>query len=136
MNNSTFNFLGYKIVRSLIEKNNNNSSIKLSLNFSPKGEISEMENKFNLFLRVDIEDENKSFKIEVDAIANFGFESTDDIKNLDNFFFINAPAILFPYIRAYISTLTNLSGFPTITLPTLNMTSLGDDLKKNTIKLS
>lgn len=35
----------------------------------------------------------------------------------------------------YISTLTNLSGFEPVNLPTLNMTRLGEDLKKNTTEL-
>ena len=67
-----------------------------------------------------------------DLIQNT-FENKEGLENLGKFFYINAPALLFPYIRAYISTLTNLSGFEPINLPTLNMTRLGDDLKKNTI---
>ena len=69
---------------------------------------------------------------EYDSIANYTFESNAGLDNLSSYFFINAPALLFPYIRAYISTLTNLSGFESINLPTLNMTRLGEDLKKNT----
>ncbi len=79
-----------------------------------------------------IEDENKAFKIVIDSIANYTFEKEINIDNLNNFFFVNAPALLFPYLRAYISTLTNLSGFEPINLPTLNMTKLGADLKSNT----
>jgi preprotein translocase subunit SecB len=84
---------------------------------------------------VNIEDENKSFNIEIDAVANYTFESEIGIDNLSKFFYVNAPALLFPYIRAYISTLTNLSGFEPINLPTLNMTRLGEDLKNNTTEI-
>ena len=49
------------------------------------------------------------------------FEFDEDLTNKQLFFSQNAPAILFPYIRAYISALTALSGIPTITLPTLNL---------------
>lgn len=55
--------------------------------------------------------------------------------NLGMFFYTNAPALLFPYIRAYISTLTNLSGFEPINLPTLNMTQLGKELEQNTSEI-
>ncbi|MFW6352660.1 MAG: protein-export chaperone SecB [Bacteroidota bacterium] len=55
-----------------------------------------------------------------------------DGETLDKLLYINAPALLFPYIRANISTLTNLSGFELVNFPTLNMTKLGNDLKKNT----
>ena len=62
-------------------------------------------------------------------------KNKEGLDNLNNLFFVNAPALLFPYIRAYISTLTNLSGFDPINLPTLNMSGLGEDLKKNTSNL-
>jgi len=47
------------------------------------------------------------------------------------FFCINGPAILFPYIRAYLSSLSALSGIPLILLPTINMTGLAETLKSN-----
>lgn len=130
---STFQFNGFKITRSLIERNDSNTSPsqKLSLSFAPQGIINKTENNFKLILEVKIEDENKTFNIEIIAVAYYHF-TNNNLESLNDFFFINAPALLFPYIRAYISTLTNLSGFEPINLPTLNMTSLGDDLRKNT----
>lgn len=70
--------------------------------------------------------------IEIEAVANYSFDRHIDVESLDKLFYVNAPALLFPYIRAYISTLTNLSGFEPVNLPTLNMTKLGNDLKRNT----
>lgn len=135
MENSKFQFKGFTIVRSLIERNNNEPSKKISLGFTPKGLINRVDATFQLHLGVKIEDENKSFKIEIEAVANYTFENKEGLDNLDQFFYINAPALLFPYVRAYISTLTNLSGFEPINLPTLNMTQLGVDLKKNTVEV-
>ncbi len=135
MDESKFQFKGFTINRSLIERNNNKSSKKLSLGFTPKGFINKEEATFQLHLGVKIEDENKSFKVEIDAVANYTFNNKTGLENLGNFFYINAPALLFPYVRAYISTLTNLSGFEPINLPTLNMTKLGEDLKNNTIEV-
>ena len=131
-NYSKFQFKGFKIIRSLIERNDKESSKKIGLNFLPKGLINKQEGNFQLHLDVKIEDENKVFNINIKAIANYHFENKDELDNLNDLFYINAPALLFPYIRAYISTLTNLSGFDPINLPTLNMTSLGENLKKNT----
>lgn len=129
---SKFQFKGFKIIRTLIERNDNEPSKKISLGFSPKGFINKKESNFQLHLDVKIEDENKSFNIEVIAVANYSFKNIEGLNKLDSYFFVNAPALLFPYIRAYISTLTNLSGFEPINLPTLNMSGLGDDLKNNT----
>ena len=55
---------------------------------------------------------------------------TDEFKK-SPFIEINAPAIAFPYIRAYISNLTTQSGLFTVTLPTFNLTNLGSNLKDN-----
>jgi preprotein translocase subunit SecB len=132
MEDSKFQFKGFKILRSLIERNDSEPSKKLILGFDPKGIINKEDATFQLYLGVNIEDENKSFNIEIETIANFTFNSTIESDNLSKFFYVNAPALLFPYIRAYISTLTNLSGFDPINLPTLNLTKLGEDLKNNT----
>ncbi len=135
MESSKFQFKGFKIIRSVIEREGNKeSSEKISLVLAPKGVISKKDSSFTLQLRVKIEDENKAFNIEINAVATYIFEHKDRPDHLNKFFFVNAPALLFPYIRAYISTLTNLSGFDPITLPTLNMSRLGEDLKKNTIE--
>ncbi|SMO77679.1 preprotein translocase subunit SecB [Saccharicrinis carchari] len=132
---SKFQFKGFKIARSVIERNDKEASKKISLGFAPKGFIHKNDQKFQLQLGVKIEDENKSFHIEINAVANYHFENKEGLDNLGNFFYVNAPALLFPYIRAYISTLTNLSGFEPINLPTLNMTGLGEDLKNNTVEV-
>ena len=132
MKHSKFQFKGFKIERSLIERNQNKPSKQVAINFKPFGEINTENASFQLNLGVKIEDKNKSFKIEIDAVANFYFEKETELSNLDNYFYVNAPAILFPYIRAYISTLTTLSGFEAINLPTLNMSKIGKDLKENT----
>ena len=59
--------------------------------------------------------------IEVHAEGYFEFEQ--DITEVEKgiFFKTSAPAILFPYIRAYISTLSSLSGVAPVILPTLNL---------------
>lgn len=132
MEDSKFQFKGFHIVRTLIERTEKESSKKINLGFAPKGLLYKNDSNFQLHLDVKIEDENKSFQIEIDAIANYVFENKESLDNLSKFFYVNAPALLFPYIRAYISTLTNLSGFEPINLPTLNMTRLGEDLRKNT----
>ncbi len=132
MEDSKFQFSGFNIVRSLIERKKKEASKKISLVFSPKGYINKNNSNFQLHLGVRIADENKAFNIEIEAIANYVFENKESLNNLNKFFYLNAPALLFPYIRAYISTLTNLSGFDPINLPTLNMSKLGEDLERNT----
>lgn len=129
---SSFQFKGFRVTHSLIDIKDVEGDKKLSIAFNPKGVIDKKESAFTLFLNVSVSDISKSLNIEMDAEAKYLFNYNESSENLNNYFYINAPAILFPYLRAYISALTALSGVPTITLPTLNLTSLGDDLKDNT----
>jgi len=132
MDNSIFQFKGFIVRRSLINLNEGETPQQFTINFFPVGIIEENNSVFKLKLGVKIEDKKKVLQIEVDAEADYFFDKEISKKQLDNFFYVNAPALLFPYIRAYISTLTNLSGIKPITLPTLNLTELGVDLKENT----
>lgn len=135
MENSKFQFKGFIIRKSVIELIEEGIPQKFKIQFDPKGIIKSSDSIFRLILGVKIEDENKIFKIEIEAQADYSFDKEIDQEKLNKLFYINAPAIVFPYIRAYISTLTNLSGIKPITLPTLNLTSLGVQLKENTSKL-
>ena len=47
-------------------------------------------------------------------------------------FISNSIAILFPYVRAFVSTLTLQANIKPILLPTLNLSSLQDILRENT----
>jgi len=129
---SAFRFEKYSITRSVIDRKSNETPESLQIGFEPKGTHYRNEGKFELFLGVHIEDEAKSLSIEVDAIAIYVLEGEVSEKMLSTFFYLNAPAILFPYLRAYVATLTTLSGMPPINLPTLNLTQLAPELEKNT----
>ena len=127
-----FQFKNYKIVKSHFELKSDNPANAIDLKFDPKGIINRENSCFNLKLGVLIEDENQSFLIEVIIVADFYFDTDISPEHLNQYFYVNAPALLFPYVRAYISTLTTLSGINAINLPTLNLTALGGQLEANT----
>ncbi|MEG1313848.1 MAG: protein-export chaperone SecB [Bacilli bacterium] len=118
---SQFKFETYKILKSEIEiADFNNVSPNINIEFS-KEENQEEDNQFNLILTCSITDENQSLKVYVKAMGVFEFDSHINESILKIFFKTNAPAILFPYVRAYISSLTALSGISPIIIPTLNL---------------
>ena len=125
---SSFQFKGYKVIRSLIEIKDGNSG-ELSLEFDPKGVLDKSTKNFTLEMNVKIFDEIKNINIEVSLEGKFSFKEFDD--NLNSFLLTNAPALIFPYIRAYITALTSLSGISPITLPTMNLSSLKAKLERN-----
>jgi preprotein translocase subunit SecB len=130
---ASFKFESFKITRSYFEINEVDGDQVFSLNFAPKGVVNKEDSKFELELGVLVEEKNNKFKAEITAIGIYSFDAEMQDEMLDKFFYQNATAILFPYIRAYITTLTSLSGINPIILPTLNLTKLGPELKKNTI---
>lgn len=129
---SKFQFKGYSINRSLIELQENSNFDNIKIGFKVSGLVHQNEKLYFLNLLVNITNEERNLKIEVEATGKFKFEDVEKIEDISSFFYINSSAILFPYIRAYISTLTNLSGNRSITLPTMNLTNLAEELKSNT----
>ena len=131
MNNSTFQFEGYRIQKSIIEVLELGDD-DLSINFELNGNINKAKGIYLLTLKTKINNKTNKILIDVTSVGKFSFPKENSLDELSGFFYTNAPAILFPYVRAYIATLTNLSGIKPINLPTLNLTDLVKILKENT----
>lgn len=129
-NASSFQFESFIINKSLFELGKNSEISDLSVGFRPSGKLYMENQMFNLELAVSISDSSEGFKVEIESVGFFKFENIEK-ENLSSFLYYNAPAILFPYLRAYISSLTTLSGIKPIVLPTLNLSNLKDELKQN-----
>ena len=117
-----FRFKGYKIVESHIAISPQKEvSQNLNVEFEQTVGVNEEGCNMRLEMIANINDENRALSIKVKALGFFEFESdlTPDEKNV--FFRTSASAILFPYVRAYITTLSSLSGVKPVILPTLNM---------------
>jgi len=106
----------------------------LDVNFETKGvfslEDSEYELTFNVFLSTVDNKENSFVRIQCNGI--FKFEHVTSYEEIPDFFFRNCIAILFPYVRAYLSLVTSQANVPSIILPTLNLSNLEGDLRLNT----
>lgn len=117
-----FRLKDYKITQSHFDINPENISTTDNMAIEIKREnlLNETESLFKLDMSVNMSDEKGNIKIFTKIEGLFEFDSTLDETQKNNFFDINAPAILYPIIRAYISSLTSLSGFNHIILPTIN----------------
>ena len=118
-----FRFDGYKIVSSKISYDpSKNISKDLEVEFTQSQGVDLDGNKFKLELETTITDKEGLLNIEVSCHGLFDFDSDLSPNERESFFNVNAPAIVFPYIRAYISTLTSLSGMNNpVILPTINL---------------
>ncbi|MFP4023087.1 MAG: protein-export chaperone SecB [Thiohalospira sp.] len=126
-----FSFDYFLIQKSNIERLKLEEIGQMNIDIDLHGYVYIKNKTYQLDMITKVWDEKEVFKSEVHGVGFFEFEDIED-KNIDSFFYLNAPAILFPYIRAYIASLTALSGFNPITLPTLNLESLKEKLKENT----
>jgi len=118
-----FRFLDFKVVKSIyqIDTQKFKQGGKLDVNFKFPTELDfAQKNLISFPMEVLIENEDKSLRIQVGIIGIF--ESDVDLTKEKSFVEISAPAIIFPYIRAYVSNLTSMSGIQPILLPTYNMT--------------
>lgn len=132
---SAFQFKGYRIERSLIEMKSTEIGEKFSISFDPKGLINKAESTYQLHLITYIKNQEDTINIEIDIVAFFSFDNKIERDQLNKMFFINAPAIVFPYLRSYITTLTVLSGIDPVILPTLNLSGIGKELEQNTTEV-
>lgn len=117
-----FRFVNYQILESEIKFSpETQPNQKLNVTFNRTVGVSESDCKMRLELETTIENADRSVYIHIKTYGYFEFEShiSEELKEI--FFNTNAPAILFPYVRAYISALTALSGVEPIILPTLNL---------------
>ena len=84
------------------------------------------------FIAHEGEDTEKAvFKINSTAI--FKFSSAIQIEEIPSYFYRNAIAIVFPYIRAFISTLTLQANTRLLKLGLMNLSALEKPLKENTV---
>ncbi|RDI07031.1 protein-export chaperone SecB [Flavobacterium sp. AG291] len=105
-----------------------------TFSIEPQVVISRSDNQFHINIDVEILDVEHNFNLKMLCIGIFTYETTEE-KTLLDFMSLNGPAIVFPYVRSFISSYTALSGFDTITLPTLNFAGQKEKLIETLIDL-
>ena len=113
----------------------NRVSDDLQITFEPSGVLNVSEEiyvlNFKTIVTTDEENIEKEF-ISVNCAASYRFQELSEADDVPDFFYRNAVAILFPYVRAYISLLTTQANTKGVILPTLNLTHLESTLKEHT----
>lgn len=125
---SVFQFRGYRILESSLKLDGEPIGTAMKFNITPRGQFKEGD-KLDITLNIIVNDGDKHIQVSVVMAGYFTYEC-EDKHQLNQFVGLNAPAIMFPYIRSYVSCLTGLSGILPIVLPTINMESVGKMLIK------
>lgn len=122
-----FRFVEYLFKETSIKLTGEDISDDVEFGIEPNGIFEEDNKMFILTLNVLVKDKKSNLEVKMTVTGKFEYE-TNDIQELVPYLGFNAPAIMFPYIRAYITNITALGGMSPIILPTLNMESVGKEL--------
>lgn len=134
MDKAAFSLIGYRFSKAILDLDNLQSDTSFDIDFKPSGEYIQAEGIYHLkFTFQALKGNEKNPKILVVCTASFKFRENIPYNEIPNFFYPNSIAILFPYIRAFVSTLTLQANIKPILLPTLNLSSLQDTLKNQTV---
>ncbi len=112
-----------------------NGNLKLAI--EPSGVFVETNKSFILtfVFSAFVDEENVIIEkpiVKIKCVAVFDFKNVNNLKDIPEYFYSNSIAILFPYIRAFVSTITLQANIPPMIIPTMNLSSLKEDLENNT----
>lgn len=132
MEKAAFTLSNYVFSKVLIDYSKRKNSPDIDINLQPSGVLHKKESVYVLSFLFQATTENNEPFIEILCVADFSFDNKVEKNSIPSFFYKNSIAILFPYIRAFISTVTLQSNAKPIVLPTMNLSSLENPLKENT----
>jgi preprotein translocase subunit SecB len=134
---ANFQLQGFNIPKVYFEEPESNFSI-VDIRLEPSGTFNTSNGDYSLSINFAAiakdEKQNDQQKTIIDGIlkASYKIEQVDSSTEPPDFFYQNSLAIIFPYIRAFISNITLQSGNRLLIIPLLNLTGLSETLKKNT----
>lgn len=133
MEKASFAIEHFKFDKVTIDLDNKNGK-DIFVAFDPKGVFHKNNSSYELTIGFNAFDnkENKGQPfVFVRCIGIFKFQNVDNLSEIPSFFYKNSIAILFPYLRAYVSLVTNQANIPPLVLPTMNLSALEHPLKAN-----
>ncbi|MCH8546890.1 MAG: protein-export chaperone SecB [Cryomorphaceae bacterium] len=136
MQKAAFSIESYQFDKVTLDLGNQVSN-DVMLDFDTKGIFHEADKKFELIFSVVAFNEEKTINnpfVSIRCKGVFTFENVKSFEEIPVYFYRNSIAILFPYVRAYISLITSQANIPGIILPTMNLSSLEEKLKASTTK--
>lgn len=114
---------------------NNASKEDVSVNFNPTGIFYISESKYELRFDFTAFDEQTGIDnpyVKINCVAIFKFDNISTLEEIPPYFYKNSIAIVFPFIRAFVSSVTLQANVKVIVLPTMNLSSLEQSLIEGT----
>ncbi|SEC41144.1 protein-export chaperone SecB [Paenibacillus sp. GP183] len=124
---SSFTFDEYIINKSNFEVNQDfmqTDNINLDFKLNTDFQVNEENDRALIILICEVfngfKEKNYPFNLYIEIVGKFSLNGEVDVE-FANLCKVNGTAILFPYLRAYISFVTSMSGMPNLILPTVNV---------------
>lgn len=132
MNKNSIEFTGYRINKFLLEKfdnipDENKKHFNLEFNSYQNTEKGK-ENSYMISMNI-ITYTNQS-KLDLTFDGFFEIPNNVNKETKEYFLSVSAPAILYPYIRTFISNVTSFDIDETVILPIINFAELPSSIKK------
>lgn len=121
--------LKHWIVEDLKFKIDNKKSRKGAFELGYGAHFPESNREFHIPFKISIKDADFIISSTVVYVFEVDKEIDEEFKN-SPFVSINAPAIAFPYLRAFLSNFTLQAGFQPIVLPSINFVEFSQKNKK------
>ena len=136
MEKAVFNLQNYCFSNIQLHLANLENEDTLNLAFNPRGIFEASKKNFKLIFDFKaVAEKSGATIVDVTCEANFQFRDAVSFEEIPLYFYSNSIAILFPYVRAMVSTLTLQANIVRpIVLPTMNLTSL-QELLRNQVEV-
>lgn len=134
MEKASFTLVGFHFDRVEIDFQGVTEEKQWNVDIQPSGVYDEATGEYFLqfvFLG-KLGEKNDAPRVETQCKALFRFGSPLKQEDIPSYFYANSIAIIFPYVRAFLSTVTLQANIQPVILPTYNLSSLKDSLIENT----
>jgi preprotein translocase subunit SecB len=130
---TAFSFVDFQI-KTFSFNEPDNTGDTLDIQLAPRGKYYPNDGIFKIFIDFAAfeNSENKRQIIGCGYQTSFRFAGAISFEEIPNYFYKNAIAISYPYLRAFISTLTLQANVKLMVLPLMNLSHLESELRANT----
>lgn len=129
---AAFRFENYRIVEFSYSEPSEEGDKGLAVQISPSGFYFPKQKRFVLQLEFESKVNPEESKQVMRALLQAVFIFEDNITEMPDYFYKNSIAIVFPFLRAFVSTLTLQANATQLILPIANLTYLEQPLRQNT----
>lgn len=135
MKKAAFSLDNYRFNKIFINSDNTPTE-DISIDFKPSGIFDSETKSFELALDFTAFSEEKgidNYFMKITCLSIFSFDEVNTVEEIPPYFYKNSIAIVYPFIRAFVSSVSLQANVKPIILPTMNLSSLEIPLKENTV---